>query len=154
MFWTSACPGGWCCRDHPFCPKWFQCIDSLVPFLCISQSLYRLLLVYCILLTLFVPYKGASLKWANHSMFWIYLTTLQGQWILETSWIILKTVQSLRVIILRIKCIHGYNIKLFQVLLLQINLWFHFALLICILLLAWSPTSDGAFLFMASVVMQ
>ena len=38
--------------------------------------------VYC---WFFVPYKGASLKRADRSMFWIYLITLQGQWILETS---------------------------------------------------------------------
>ena len=47
---------------------------------------------------------------------WIYFITLQGQWILETLWIIPKIVWSLRVIILRIKCIHGYSVKVFQVL--------------------------------------
>ena len=48
------------------CPNWFQCVDSLVLFLCISQSLYRLFLapIYC-----WFPYKGASLKWAEHLKF-------------------------------------------------------------------------------------
>ena len=45
--------------DDEDLPNWFQCVDSLVLFLCISQSLYRLFLapIYC-----WFPYKGTSLK--------------------------------------------------------------------------------------------
>ena len=95
---------------------------------------------------------------------WIYFITLQGQWILETSWIFLKIVWSLRVIILRIKYIHGYSVKVFQVLFIGIcmlsacladQLLISFCIAHFVLFCQpKNPISDGAFLFIASMVTQ